>query len=319
MKKYDEFVSINEFKLDTPKLKVSVSDAGEKIKDGVNNFLEISKEKVNDPESKEKVKGFLLKLEKLSIDIKKTLKSRKGQDRALLMTTIGVYSSLVAGIWGAIFHSGAEEWYKPWTFELGGTFFIKLAVFFWLIKLVITAYKNMSEFTSMLSSIKSFFSRIIGLFKSNKSEDDIVESVNFLFEEIIKEDATATAGNTNGMGAVSAATPSSTPGDTAGSTIGSGDIGQAFGTYTKPKLKRKKKKKSKKHVETFDNFDPMKKEELDNYTARFYDNFDDEKEKHHEENSRFELFEDFETKMTYEMSGSPKPYFKTKTEFVAAM
>ena len=32
-----------------------------------------------------------------------------------------------------------------------------------------------------------------------------------------------------------------------------------------------------------------------------------------------ELFENFDNKVTYEMSGSPSPYFKTKAEFVAAM
>jgi hypothetical protein len=32
-----------------------------------------------------------------------------------------------------------------------------------------------------------------------------------------------------------------------------------------------------------------------------------------------ELFENFENKVTYECSGSPKPYFNTKSDFIAAM
>ena len=69
------------------------------------------------------------------------------------------------------------------------------------------------------------------------------------------EDAAATAGNSNGMGAVVAANPSSTPGDVAGSTIGSGDIGQTLGTYTKPALKMKKDKKKKmKRLTSFEDF-----------------------------------------------------------------
>lgn len=59
------------------------------------------------------------------------------------------------------------------------------------------------------------------------------------------EDATATLGNTGGMGNVSAAIPSSTPGDVAGSIPGSGDIGQTLGTYIKPPLNLKKRKKKR--------------------------------------------------------------------------
>lgn len=78
------------------------------------------------------------------------------------------------------------------------------------------------------------------------------------FEEFIIEDATATMGNTGGMGAVVAAQPSGTPGDVAGSTAGSGDIGQLFGTYTKPALKMKKKKGKHKMntLTTYANFRP---------------------------------------------------------------
>jgi hypothetical protein len=154
------------------------------------------------------------------------------------------------------------------------------------------------------------------------------------FKEFIKEDATTTAGNTCGMGGVVAASPSSTPGDVAGSTIGSGDIGAKIGgAYTKKtgvpigkNLLKKKKSKSPKNITSFANFNPMK-EEIDNFTARYYDDFDDEEEKANEydlqefnpKNRKIQLFEAFEDNITYEMSGSPSPYFKTKAEFVKAM
>jgi hypothetical protein len=100
------------------------------------------------------------------------------------------------------------------------------------------------------------------------------------FEEFLKEDATATAGNTGGMGAVVAAQPSSTPGDVAGSTMGSGDIGQTLGIYTKPAINLKKKKKKKlKRVTSFEDFQSKNESvEVDNLTARYYDDFDDEEE-----------------------------------------
>jgi hypothetical protein len=100
------------------------------------------------------------------------------------------------------------------------------------------------------------------------------------FEEFLIEDATATAGNTGGMGAVLAAQPSSTPGDVQNSQAGSGDIGQTLGIYTKPAINLKKKKKKKlKRVTSFEDFQSKNESaEIDNLTARYYDDFDDEEE-----------------------------------------
>lgn len=183
MKTYNEFVALNEFKIDLPKLKVSASEAGGIIKEKVHEFLEISKEKVNDPENQKKVKNFLLKLEDLASKTLKAIKSRKGQTRMIIMSQIGMYISLIAGIWGAIFHSGADVWYKPWTFELGGTQALKLALFFFVLQLIIKTFRGISELTSFLSGIKKFFSSLFGLFKGKKSDDEISEGINNLFIE----------------------------------------------------------------------------------------------------------------------------------------
>lgn len=153
------------------------------------------------------------------------------------------------------------------------------------------------------------------------------------FKEFMNEDAVATAGNTGGMGGVVAASPSSTPGDVAGSTVGSGDIGTTLGTYTKAagktigkKLTKKKKTKSTKNITSFANFNPMK-EDIDNFTARYYDDYDDEEEKANEidlqefnqKNRKIQMFEGFIDSVTYECSGSPKPYFNTKADFFEEM
>lgn len=72
------------------------------------------------------------------------------------------------------------------------------------------------------------------------------------FKTFMKEDATATMENTNGMGAVISSNPSSSPGDVADSSIGSGDIGQTLGAYTKKStLDLKKRRKKKKRKENF--------------------------------------------------------------------
>lgn len=105
------------------------------------------------------------------------------------------------------------------------------------------------------------------------------------FDEFIKEDAFVTMGNTGGMGAVLASQPGSIPG-TQGTT-GSGDIGQTLSTYSKPavNMKRHKKKKNKfRKVESFDGFMKEENETIDNFTARYYDNYDDEEEPSYEVN-----------------------------------
>ena len=98
------------------------------------------------------------------------------------------------------------------------------------------------------------------------------------FEEFILEDATATLGNVGGMGVMISAQPGSVPG-TQGTT-GSGDIGQTLGIYSKPATNLKKAKKKKlKRVTSFDDFQPKNESsDVDNLTARYYDDFDDEEE-----------------------------------------
>lgn len=93
------------------------------------------------------------------------------------------------------------------------------------------------------------------------------------FDIFVKEDATATLGNTNGMGNVVSANPSATPGDVAGGTEGSGDIGSTLGTYTKStKSLKLKKKKKKKDLNKKENFNHEQNKPYDKmYVVRFGD------------------------------------------------
>lgn len=85
------------------------------------------------------------------------------------------------------------------------------------------------------------------------SEGELKDKIFNNYQEVfnlIEEDATATAGNTGGMGNVVSAQPSSIPGDVAGGTKGSGDIGsgKAWGPYMKTPAGMKKGKKKKKKL-----------------------------------------------------------------------
>ena len=134
------------------------------------------------------------------------------------------------------------------------------------------------------------------------------------FKDFIKEDATITAGNTGGMGPVVSSQPGNSPGETG--TIGSGDIGASLGTFTKKPAniykKKKKKKEMLKKMKRIKNFENFEQEiQVDNFTARYYDNFDDEDMSKY----RNDINEDLVDYYTFECSGSPNPTFKTKAEF----
>ena len=123
----------------------------------------------------------------------------------------------------------------------------------------------------------------IGSYKKMKHSKKNLKNKMKKFKEFIKEDATA--GNTGGMGAVVAAIPSATPGsvNSADSIPGSGDIGMPLtGAYMKsaPNMRKRKGKKYKmKKLKSYDGFNPKNENiEIDNFTARYYDNFDDEEE-----------------------------------------
>jgi len=108
-------------------------------------------------------------------------------------------------------------------------------------QLVAYVYENLPE-----GELKTSIGQYFDLKPLSDDSYDIVDLIK-------NEDATATMGNTGGMGPVSPAIPSSTPGDVAGSTPGSGDIGQSLGTYTKPGINLKKRKKK---LSSFANFKP---------------------------------------------------------------
>ncbi len=87
--------------------------------------------------------------------------------------------------------------------------------------------------------------------KEEKTNESVKSFLNFLNED--GGVAAATAGNTSGMGNVTAPIVSAIPGDVAGSTAGSGDIpaydkGKYFGTKTN---RKKKKKSTKESIESF--------------------------------------------------------------------
>lgn len=151
--------------------KLPVQQINEIIKDKVNDFLEISKDKITDPENIQKIKTFLLKLESIGMNIGKALKTKKGQDRAVFLTGLTSVSSLLVGVYQAIFNSGLADWWNPFSFELGGVGFLKLALFLFVIRLIIKAYRSLSSFSEFFNKGRNFMSNI---FKS-KNKNEITE------------------------------------------------------------------------------------------------------------------------------------------------
>ena len=146
-----------------------------------------------------------------------------------------------------------------------------------------------------------------GYYSNRKKNENMITK----FEDYnITEDATATLGNTGGMGNVVSANPSSVPGDVAGSSIGSGDIGTTLGTYTKTplNLRKRKKKKKKKNLKTREN---LSHEENKPYNQMYVVRFSDYKYTKNETSG---------SKVTYEMSGPPpKHLWRYKSDFINDM
>lgn len=107
--------------------------------------------------------------------------------------------------------------------------------------------------------------------KDKKNEDIITRFTDFLFEDGEGGGvASATMGNTNGMGSVISPTVSAIPGDVAGSTPGSGDLAAKTGTYTKTTSKKRRRKlknftegvgteKENMYITKFDEFSGVRK------------------------------------------------------------
>ena len=99
------------------------------------------------------------------------------------------------------------------------------------------------------------------------TEEKIEESLILNFEQFLNEDgeASATMGNGNGMGAVTAPIVSATPGDVAGSVAGSGDVvARSVNVATKQPVKKMRKlKKVRKPV-----LKPQIKNFTENHTER---------------------------------------------------
>jgi len=77
-------------------------------------------------------------------------------------------------------------------------------------------------------------------------------------ESIMNEDAMATAGNSDGMGAVTPSIPSSTPGDVAGSTVGSIDTPNGGGVRKRDDIFDFDKKTTKGRGFAYKNYKTLK-------------------------------------------------------------
>jgi hypothetical protein len=177
---YNHFIALNELKMTIPSLKISANDAQKIIKDNVTKFLEISEDKINDPENVAKLKDFLAKMEETSGKLQSALKKRRTQTAMIIVTGLGMYSSLIAGIWNAVFNSGLEHWWNPASFQVGGLFYFKLALFLFIIRLILKAYRAINDFANIISNVKGFINDVLNLFKKTKSEEKIQENLNII-------------------------------------------------------------------------------------------------------------------------------------------
>jgi len=113
-----------------------------------------------------------------------------------------------------------------------------------------------------------------------KEKVDIIEEKISYFDDFVFEGdggvAYATAGNSAGMGSITAPQPSATPGDVAGSSIGSGDLPAYDKGYTfenepfkKKKYKRNKKYSTKRHATKLERMSGINTNKEEMYVTKF--------------------------------------------------
>lgn len=133
------------------------------------------------------------------------------------------------------------------------------------------------------------YNQLVAYVYENLPEGDLKNNVEGYYELSPLTEDCATAGNTGSSPlTITASQPSNIPGDVEGSTKGT-EIGKPFGTtfmktgaygFNSKKKKKKKKNESLKHIK---------------------------------------MFEEYKDKVTFCLTGSPKPYWATKAEFVEDM
>ena len=194
MDKIKDFLSTPISKM-LPKVKDASDSTLEKVKEVIAKSQDFAVEEWNDPENKrkleslaEKIKSILSKIKSAGVKFFSDPEKIKGLINTL---QLGKYAALVKGIWDLVFASGATFGWSGMlptaSYTIGGVFFLKLALFIFVLQIVLKILNGALSLGSILGGMKAFVKSIIDLFISKDDETkpepkSIEESMHRLFE-----------------------------------------------------------------------------------------------------------------------------------------
>lgn len=176
----DEFNNFlnEEFKI--PIINKDVKETATEIKDYIYEHLKIAKDKISDPENVKKVNSFLDSVEEVSTKITDTIKKERNLKILSNVIDFAKWGSIIAGVYGLVFNSSISF---VSGIEVGGIGAFKLALFLYIMKLIISVFRGIVVFSDLVKNIKSFVSNIINILKQKKTDDSVSEKyINCLNE-----------------------------------------------------------------------------------------------------------------------------------------
>lgn len=171
--KYNDFINedynfssfINEeFKF--PEVFPDMTKKGEIIKDKVYEYLQIAKEKANDPENIKKLNDFLDSVEQTTTKVSDIMKKDRNIAIVSNLLNFGKWGALITGIYQVIFNSVISFSH----FELGGVGAFKIALFLYVLNIIITVFRKYNNLVSVVREIKNFVTNIINILKGTKGQ-----------------------------------------------------------------------------------------------------------------------------------------------------
>jgi len=179
IKNYEEKIN-EEFKI--PQFIRNYKETGDLIKDKVYENLQIAKDKINDPENIRKLNDFLDNVEETTTKISNTMKNNRNLKIIENMLTGSKWIAIVTSVYQLIFNTTISLT----SFSLGGIGAIKIALFLYILKLIVNIFRNYNNFISLTKAAKDFVINITKIFKTtnnsnnpvinNNSSDNISES-----------------------------------------------------------------------------------------------------------------------------------------------
>jgi len=150
-----------------PKFVKDYKETGTLIKDKVYENLQIAKDQINDPENIQKLNDFLDKVEETTTNVSNIMKNDRNLKIIENLLNVGKWGSIVTSVYQLIFNTTLSFTH----FSLGGIGAIKIALFLYILNLIVSTFRKYNTFVSLIREVKNFIINIINAIKKPNSSN----------------------------------------------------------------------------------------------------------------------------------------------------